>query len=144
MPIRSRDHDSTAIPYRAKQPLENHCVSNIGDLKLIETENLRLMADISADLNERITAVSGDRASRVKTRVDAHHEFVEMHATCRYCGRHSRGKEVGETRLAGADISIDVEATFVILRVSEGFLKSRKAVHERCLARVGRQTTFVK
>jgi hypothetical protein len=142
MPIRSRDHDPAVIPYSSKQPLKNHGISDIGDLEFIKTKNLRFMAYFSANLNERIASISGNRASTVKTWMDVQHEFVEMNASGRNVGCDCRGEEVGQARLASTDIAINVKATFFIFGICEGLLKSREAVHERWFAWVWGQSAF--
>jgi hypothetical protein len=76
--------------------------------------------------------------------MDVHHEFVEMDSPSRYTGRNSCGEEVGETRLAGTNISIYVEAASGILGIFKRFLESRKTVDERCLAGNGKQSTPLK
>ena len=105
-----RHHDDAIGEQRGEQATEDGGVGDVGDLKLVETEQPGLARDFLGEFRHRIgLGAFGAQAPRMQALMHLDHEGVEMHAPLVMRGDRSRVvKQVHQHGLAAPDRAEDI------------------------------------
>ena len=111
--VRGRDHRQAFAEKGFEQAAEDHRIGNVGDLKLVEAQQLRLRRDRLGDRHDRVGFRWGAPgrqllAPRVQALMHFEHEFVKVDAALLRHGGVGK-KQVHQHRLAAPDRSPDVK-----------------------------------